>query len=119
MKRSAPNNFPFEGEHGAVTADDLRDREHRKNDDHSVVEYMVNAGRVDQATIRTTVSAQRQAAITRGHRILSEASNDLGSDIESAARKPLAVDFKLVREKAEAHLDRKSHAHSQAHEEMP
>lgn len=110
-----PNNFPAEGDHGTVTADELREREHRKWDDHSPVEYMVNAGQDDQAIVRTTVSAQRQATIDKGHRILRQASNDLGNGLQQAARKPLAVDFKLVKGESQAHLDQRSQVQDQTH----
>ena len=114
-----PNNFPVEGDHGPVSVEDLREREHRKWDDHSEIEYLVNAGKDAETVVRTTVSAQRQATIDRGYRILNAASNDLGRELPDAARKPLAVDFDLVREKAEEHLEQKSQGQSHERGQTP
>lgn len=113
------NNYPVEGGHGPVSVEDLREREHRKWDDHSEIEYLVNAGQDDETVVRTTVSAQRQATIDRGYRILRSASNDLGHDLQNAARKPLAVDFDLVRQKAEEHMERRSQGQSHERGQKP
>lgn len=117
MRRPVPYNYPVEGARNAVAAEELQEREHRKWDDHSPVEYMVNAGQDNETIVRTTVSAQRQASIDLGHRILRQASNDLGASLESAARKPLSVDFDLIRKEAQEDLDAESRARSQAQEE--
>ena len=113
MTRSS-NHYPVEGQHGAVSVEDLRDREHRKWDDHSEIEYLVNAGQDNETFVRTTVSAQRQATIDRGYRILRGASNDLNRELSNAAQQPHAVDFDEVRQQAEDHLEQRSE--DQSHE---
>lgn len=118
MTRPA-NHYPVEGQHGAVSVDDLREREHRKWDDHSEVEYLVNAGQDNETLVRTTVSAQRQATIDRGYRILRAASNDLNRELSNAVQKPHAVDFDEVRQQAEEHLEQRSERQSHERGQTP
>ena len=117
MKEPLPNDFPREGQHNTVTAAGVKQMERERPHHTADLEYTI--GGSVEAQVHTTIEAERTYSMNRGHRILNQASNDLGGDLEGAARKPLALDFKLVREKAEAHLERRSQAQSHAQEETP
>ena len=66
-----------------------------------------------------TIEAAREYAINRGHRILNQASNDLAANVEDAARKPLVVDFDVVKAEAKEHLESRAQAQSHEQGQMP
>lgn len=102
MKTARPNNYPIEGDHSAVTAAGVREMERQRPRYNSTVDYTID-GAVE-GEVHTTVEAAREYAINRGHRILNQASNDLGADVQKAARRPHRLDFNKIKEEAQEHL---------------
>ena len=111
MRRPSPNHWPREGQHNPVTREMVSVFEQALGDHKAELDYTI--GGTVETQVHATVEAARQYAVNRGHRILENASNDLGDNVQQAMRKPLAVDFELVRKEAEQHRVTRSRTRSQ------
>lgn len=117
MKRPSLNHWPREGQHNPVTRDGVSAFEQAQRDHKAEIDYTI--GGTVESQVHTTVEAARQYAVNRGHRILRHAANDLEGNAHDAMRKPLAVDFDLVRKEAEQHQSTRSQSRSQDQGETP
>lgn len=117
MKAPVPNNFPREGEHNSVTAAGVEQMERERPHQTATVEYTI--GGVIEGQVHTTIEVERTYAINRGHRILNQAANDLGREMQQAAQKPITLDFDQIKGEAQAHLAAQSQGQAQDREETP
>ncbi|GIT93357.1 hypothetical protein JANAI62_37810 [Jannaschia pagri] len=117
MKRPTPNHWPREGQHNPVTRDGVSSFERARRDHTVELDYTI--GGTVETQVHASVEAARQYAVNRGHRILQHVSNDLGDNAQQALRKPLAVDFDLVRKEAEQHRATRSQSHIQDRDVTP
>ena len=115
MKRPVRNNFPREGEHNTVTAEDIERMERERPQHNPHLDYTI--GGSVEAHVHTSIEAEREYAINRGHRILNQAANDLGNEFDQSAHKPLAIDFNMIREEAQAHIDSQAESQSQSEDQ--
>lgn len=80
-----PNHFPREGEHNPVTAKRVRELQEYRVDLNHLREYTL--GSDAQARIRAAADAERNYSMSRGARILEEASQHVRSEVDRV-RKP-------------------------------
>jgi len=110
MKTTAPNNYPREGEHNAVTASHLeRLFQHRDRLNNVLTNTL---GRDADVKIQAAQQAADYYEYTRGHRLLSEASQTVRRDV-NAALEPARLDMELIKQKAREHLQGEFQAQSQ------
>ena len=69
---SKSNNFPRKGKHSTVTKEAVRQLE-RERPTHNAERHYTIGGDVE-ATVHSNLQAEREAAITHGHRRLNAAS---------------------------------------------
>lgn len=112
-----PNNFPAEGDHSVVTAAGVQELEDHRPDPLATLDYTI--GGSVETEVHTTHEAAREYAINRGHRILNQAANTFEHEVETAAHKPMSIDFNAVKEEARAHLERRAQVQSQEQVETP
>ncbi|MFV1607138.1 hypothetical protein VWY06_01965 [Phaeobacter sp. JH20_10] len=111
MKVSAPNNYPREGEHNTVTASQITRLEQHRDKLNNVLTYTL--GEDAQVKIQAAAHAAGNYEYTRGHQILSEASQTIRRDV-NAALEPARLDMELIKQEAREHLNREFQTQSQA-----
>ena len=111
MKTHALNNYPREGEHSAVTALGVRKLEKGRLRRNLTVDYTI--GGSVEAEVHTTIEAAREYAITRGHRILIEASQTVRHEAQTAM-KPTKLDMQSLKQEARDHIKHQFQSHSQS-----
>lgn len=77
------NNFPREGQHQPVTAQRVSQLERERPPLNPTLDYTI--GGTTEGTVHTSVAADREYTINRGHRILNQASQNVRAD-QMAAR---------------------------------
>lgn len=116
-KSPISNNFPREGAHNSVTAAQVEQMERERPHHTATIEYTI--GGAIEGQVHTSIEADRTYAINRGHRILNQAANDLGREMQQAAQKPITLDFDQIKGEAQGHLAAQSAAQAHDHEETP
>jgi hypothetical protein len=84
-----PNNFPREDMHQMVTAEDIARLEAVSLPNNTFVTHEDHLG----GKVRSSLEADIQGIVTRGHRALARSSQGLRNSISKAAKPPHVVNF--------------------------
>lgn len=113
MTTRIPNGFPREGDHNPVTARRISELEQYRSDLNHYREYTL--GTDAQTRIRAAQDAARFYSVSRGCRILQEASDNIRSEHRRVVRPGLveqaqnsvpsqSLDMKQIKQAAKEHL---------------
>lgn len=93
-----PNNFPREGMHQPVTKTALQQLEQNRPQHNAELHYTI--GGTIEAEVHSNLNAEREAAITNGHRRLAQSSKALKQTFKTTKPSARTEYIRMQREAA-------------------